>query len=74
MSGIAPVAPASMSRYQGGLGEAVCDDRALDAAEKAAAENQAERDQAAPYFTLQDLLRIIRDQRASLPGGRRTPS
>jgi hypothetical protein len=42
-------------------------DRALDAAEKAAAETEPDVIRRPRTFTLQDLQKIIRDQRASLP-------
>jgi hypothetical protein len=42
-------------------------DRALDAAERAAAEARPEVSKPPRTYTLPDLLRIIRDQRASLP-------
>jgi hypothetical protein len=42
-------------------------DRALDAAEKAAAETEPDVIKRPRTFTLPDLLAIIRDQRASLP-------
>ena len=53
----------------GSLGKCLLDsaDRALDAAEKAAAETKPDVIRRPPTFTLPDLLRIIRQQRASLP-------
>ena len=42
-------------------------DRALDAAEKAAAETEPEAVNRPRSFTLQDLAGLIREQRASLP-------
>lgn len=42
-------------------------DRALDAAEKAAAETRPEPDKRPRTYTLEDLEHVIRDQRASLP-------
>ena len=44
-------------------------DRALDAAEQEAAETQPEWVKRPRTYTLKDLERIIRDQRASLPAG-----
>ena len=44
-------------------------DRALDAAEKAAAETEPDVIKRPRTFTFQDLQGIIRDQRASLPAG-----
>ena len=53
----------------GSLGKCLLDsaDRALDAAEKAAAETERDVIRRPRTFTLPDLLGIIRDQRASLP-------
>ena len=42
-------------------------DRALDAAEKAAAETEPETDKRPRVYTLQNLQAMVRDQRASLP-------
>lgn len=44
-------------------------DRALDAAEQAAAETEPDTTRRPRTYTLQDLEAIVRDQRASLPTG-----
>jgi hypothetical protein len=48
-------------------------DRALDAAEQAAAETEPDTAKRPRTYTLSELLGIIRDQRASLPAGAGRP-